>query len=138
MYEEAIRVHPNEPRAYTNLGDTFRDLADIACARAMYQQALKVCPTFSIAHSNLLYLHSFARDVTPEEELAVAREWEKTALLAEERANARLTSKPTAGVFKPLPSFRQCITGVRVRRICVPCVTNLFRSTVCLTRQPPI
>ena len=103
VYEEATRVHPSEPRAYTNLGDTFRDLAEIPSARAMYQQALNVCPTFSIAHSNLLYLHSFARDVKAEEELSVAREWEKTALTVEERASARLASRPTAGVFKPAP-----------------------------------
>lgn len=103
VYEEAIRLHPNEPRAYTNAGDTFRDLADISSAATMYRRALEVCPAFSIACSNLLYLHAFARDVTPEAELAVARSWEQCALTTEEREEARKASSPRGGVFQATP-----------------------------------
>ncbi len=103
VYEEAIRLHPNEPRAYSNLGDTLRDLANIAQAARMYRKALEVCPSFTIAYSNLLYLHAFARDVTPEEELAVARGWEESALSIEERQKAREASSPRGGVFVPSP-----------------------------------
>ncbi len=103
VYEEAIRLHPTEPRAYTNIGDTLRDLADIPAAADMYRKALEVCPGFTIAYSNLLYLHAFARDITPQEELAVARKWEEAALTADERDAARKASSPRGGVFHPSP-----------------------------------
>jgi protein O-GlcNAc transferase len=109
-YREAIALTPADPRAYNNLAEALRDLGDIAGARRTYERALEVAPNCAEAYSNLLYLHAFARDISPEEELERARGWERAMLTPNERANARAAAYASSDVFA-----RQPLTGRKLR-----------------------
>lgn len=102
-YRDAIRLAPLDPRGHNNFGEALRDQGDVAAAAKAYEQALKVAPDSLFAYSNLLYLHAFTNDISPSEELALARGYELKILTPEERQAARSAASPRGGVFQPVP-----------------------------------
>ena len=102
-YRRAIELDPRDAGAFSNLAETLRDMGRIVEAAESYKNALAVRPDFAWAHSNLLYLYAFTREVPPEEELALACQWEERVLSEEERAAARRRASPSSGTFAATP-----------------------------------
>jgi predicted O-linked N-acetylglucosamine transferase (SPINDLY family) len=102
-YRRVVALNPRDPRGYNNLGETLRDQGEPASAARAYEAALAVNPRSPVAFSNLLYLHAFTREITPEGELALARQFESFLLNDEERNTSRAASCPWSGVFPAEP-----------------------------------
>ncbi len=76
LFEQAAALRPADPRYLLNLAEALREQGRIADVVATLQRALEVQPDCALAYSNLLYTHAFTRDITPAEELHLARGWE--------------------------------------------------------------
>jgi predicted O-linked N-acetylglucosamine transferase (SPINDLY family) len=85
----ALAYKPDYYEAQCDLGSNLQDLGRMEEAEASFRRALALKPDFAMAHSNLLYLYAFTRIVSPQAELELAAEWEKTLLSEAERAAAR-------------------------------------------------
>ncbi|MGA3193801.1 MAG: tetratricopeptide repeat protein [Terriglobales bacterium] len=88
-YKRALSIRPDYAEAYYNLGTAYQDLDRLADAIASYEKALELKPTLVAAYSNLLYIHATVRDISPEQEVALARKWEQFALDERARNEAR-------------------------------------------------
>ncbi len=88
-FRGALEIKPDYAEAYSNLGNTLKDLGRLKEAEASYRSALKIKPDYTDAYSNLLYLYAFTRIVSPQTELELASEWEKTLLSKSDRVAAR-------------------------------------------------
>lgn len=102
-YRRVIALNPRDARGYNNLGETLRDQGEPTAASRAYEAALAVDPRNPAAFSNLLYLHAFTRDISPEAELALARQFESFLLTDEERSVARAAACPWTGAFTAEP-----------------------------------
>ena len=51
------RIHPNFADAYSNMGNTLKEMQDIAGAMQCYTRAIQINPAFADAHSNLASVH---------------------------------------------------------------------------------
>ena len=145
VYRRAIQLDPHDPRPHSNLGETLRDQAQPEAAALAYQLAVSANPTFAPAYSNLLYLHAFTRDISPEAELALARNFERSILTLEERAEARAAASPHSRVFQPLPLHNRPLRlGIvsaelgthAVAEFLQPILESLDRSRIHLTLFP--
>jgi len=88
--EQALVIKPNFLKALLGLGTALMSQGNrLDEAIACYKKALAVEPAYMVALSNLLYLHSFVRDISPEEECQLAATWEKRYLSESERAAAQ-------------------------------------------------
>jgi protein O-GlcNAc transferase len=99
-YKKALSIQPDYADAYYNLGTAYQDSDRLGEAIANYQKALHLKPSLVAAYSNLLYIHATVRDISPMQELELARKWEHLAL--DERArnearNRRFVRSPRAG-----------------------------------------
>lgn len=52
-YRQAINIQPKFADAYSNMGNTFRELQDIGGALVCFKKAIELNPTFADAHCNL-------------------------------------------------------------------------------------
>jgi len=148
-YRRVIALNPRDPRGYNNLGETLRDQGEPSIAARAYEAALAVNPRNPVAFSNLLYLHAFTRDIPPESELALARQFESFLLTGEERNTARAASCPWGGAFPAEPlgagvARRRLRVGIvsaelgthAVAEFLEPILANLDRSRFHLTLFP--
>lgn len=85
----ALTVNPAYANGHHILGMVLHDRGEIGAAVESYRQALALDPGSIKALSNLIYLHAFTRDVSPERECEVAATWETVALTEDERIAAR-------------------------------------------------
>ncbi|KAA6459786.1 tetratricopeptide repeat protein [Acidobacteria bacterium AB60] len=88
-FRRAIALRPGYAEAYGNLGTTLQEQGRMPQAAAAYEKAIALKPDYASAFSNLIYLHAFAWDIPPEEQLRIASKWECAALTPEQRAEAR-------------------------------------------------
>ena len=51
------RIHPNFADAYSNMGNTLKEMQDINGALQCYTRAIQINPAFADAHSNLASIH---------------------------------------------------------------------------------
>lgn len=51
------RIHPNFADAYSNMGNTLKEMQDINGAMQCYSRAIQINPAFADAHSNLASIH---------------------------------------------------------------------------------
>ena len=56
-YKEAIRIQPAFADAYSNMGNTLKEMHDIQGAMQCYTRAIQINPAFADAHSNLASVH---------------------------------------------------------------------------------
>lgn len=56
-YKEAIRIQPTFADAYSNMGNTLKEMQDIQAALQCYSRAITINPGFADAHSNLASIH---------------------------------------------------------------------------------
>ena len=56
-YKEAIRISPLFADAWSNMGNTLKEMGDINGALQCYTRAIQINPGFSDAHSNLASIH---------------------------------------------------------------------------------
>lgn len=56
-YKEAIRIQPTFADAYSNMGNTLKEMQDIQGALQCYTRAIQINPAFADAHSNLASIH---------------------------------------------------------------------------------
>ncbi|KAH8314300.1 hypothetical protein KR074_012440 [Drosophila pseudoananassae] len=56
-YKEAIRIQPTFADAYSNMGNTLKELQDVQGALQCYTRAIQINPAFADAHSNLASIH---------------------------------------------------------------------------------
>lgn len=56
-YKEAIRIQPTFADAYSNMGNTLKEMQDVAGALQCYTRAIQINPAFADAHSNLASIH---------------------------------------------------------------------------------
>lgn len=99
-YLHVLALAPTHPGAHNNLAETLKEQGRIEEAASVFTRALHLQPPSLTAFSNLLYLHASTRDIPPEAEANLARQWELAALTPAERAAAR--HRATAGVFPAL------------------------------------
>jgi protein O-GlcNAc transferase len=88
-YRQALSIKPDFVLACNNLGTALQDQGRLDAAAEAYNKALQLDPGFAPAFSNLLYLHSFTRDISPEAECELAANWENAILSEDERTAAR-------------------------------------------------
>ena len=62
-YKEAIRIHPNFADAYSNMGNTLKEMQDINGAMQCYSRAIQINPAFADAHSNLASIYKDSGNV---------------------------------------------------------------------------
>ena len=62
-YKEAIRIHPTFADAYSNMGNTLKEMQDIQGALQCYTRAIQINPAFADAHSNLASIHKDSGNV---------------------------------------------------------------------------
>ena len=75
-YRQAIELAPGFAEAHNNLGSLLRITADISGAIACFRRALALKPDYSVAHGNLAYALSYDPAATPEDLLAIHRDWD--------------------------------------------------------------
>ena len=51
------RIHPTFADAYSNMGNTLKEMQDIQGAISCYTRAIQINPAFADAHSNLASVH---------------------------------------------------------------------------------
>ena len=51
------RIHPNFADAYSNMGNTLKEMQDVNGAMQCYSRAIQINPAFADAHSNLASIH---------------------------------------------------------------------------------
>lgn len=51
------RIHPSFADAYSNMGNTLKEMQDISGAMQCYTRAIQINPAFADAHSNLASIH---------------------------------------------------------------------------------
>ncbi|KAK2505020.1 hypothetical protein MC885_005152 [Smutsia gigantea] len=56
-YKEAIRISPTFADAYSNMGNTLKEMQDVQGALQCYTRAIQINPAFADAHSNLASIH---------------------------------------------------------------------------------
>eukprot|EP00096_Caligus_rogercresseyi_P002006 TRINITY_DN1360_c0_g1_i2.p1 TRINITY_DN1360_c0_g1~~TRINITY_DN1360_c0_g1_i2.p1 ORF type:complete len:659 (+),score=198.35 TRINITY_DN1360_c0_g1_i2:1586-3562(+) len=56
-YKEAIRIQPAFADAYSNMGNTLKEMHDVQGALQCYTRAIQINPAFADAHSNLASVH---------------------------------------------------------------------------------
>ena len=88
-YRRALEINPNFALAHNNLGNALQGLGNLDGAEASYRRAFEIKPDYVEAYSNLLYMHAFARNISPELERNLAANWENIALNESERSVAR-------------------------------------------------
>jgi len=99
-YRRAVELKPDFAIAHNNLGLALHALGQPDTALASYRRALEIRPDFAEVYSNMLYMHAFTRDISPESECALAADWENIALSESERRaahNWRFDHLPRAG-----------------------------------------
>ncbi len=145
IYNRLLALHPEHAGARNNLGEIRKEQGRLAEAAAAYSRVLELQPGFSAAFSNLLYLHAFSRDISPEAERELSTGWEQGALSAAERADARHRALVTSGVFSALPrAGRPLRLGVvsaelgthAVAEFLEPILQQLDRTRIHLTLFP--
>lgn len=52
-----FRIHPNFADAYSNMGNTLKEMQDVQGALHCYTRAIQINPAFADAHSNLASIH---------------------------------------------------------------------------------
>ena len=57
MFSCYFRIHPNFADAYSNMGNTLKEMQDINGALQCYTRAIQINPAFADAHSNLASIH---------------------------------------------------------------------------------
>lgn len=55
--EQAIRIAPTFADAYSNMGNTLKEMGDVNGALQCYTRAIQINPAFADAHSNLASIH---------------------------------------------------------------------------------
>ena len=58
------RIHPTFADAYSNMGNTLKEMQDIQGALQCYTRAIQINPAFADAHSNLASIHKDSGNVT--------------------------------------------------------------------------
>lgn len=56
-YKQAINIQPNFADAYSNMGNTFREMQDISGAVICFTKAIEINPSFADAHCNLASIY---------------------------------------------------------------------------------
>lgn len=51
------RIHPTFADAYSNMGNTLKEMQDVQGAIQCYTRAIQINPAFADAHSNLASVH---------------------------------------------------------------------------------
>lgn len=51
------RIQPSFADAYSNMGNTLKEMQDVQAALQCYQRAISINPSFADAHSNLASIH---------------------------------------------------------------------------------
>ena len=103
QYRRVLALDPTHARAHTNLANTLIYQDKIEEAVASYREAIRCDSDSSTAFSSLLYQCSFTCHLTPEEELALARQWEELALSETQRTAARRRASAASGTFAVTP-----------------------------------
>lgn len=62
-YKEAIRISPSFADAYSNMGNTLKEMGDVSGALQCYTRAIQINPAFADAHSNLASIHKDSGNV---------------------------------------------------------------------------
>ena len=99
-YNKALSIRPDYADAYYNLGAAYQESDRLDEAIASYEKALELKPGLVAAYSNLLYLHATVRNISPTQELELARKWEHFALderARDEARNRKFVRSPRAG-----------------------------------------
>ncbi len=102
-FRRIVELDPLNTAAYAKLGEAYMEMGRLKEARHHFEKALEVSPDYVAAYSNLLFFHASMRDISPEAELALAKNWEKCALSEEERSAARTRRSRMGGAFAARP-----------------------------------
>jgi protein O-GlcNAc transferase len=62
-YKEAIRISPTFADAYSNMGNTLKEMGDVNGALQCYTRAIQINPAFADAQSNLASIHKDAGNI---------------------------------------------------------------------------
>jgi protein O-GlcNAc transferase len=62
-YKQAIAISPNFADAYSNMGNTLKEMQDVQSAMQCYARAIQINPAFADAHSNLASIHKDAGNI---------------------------------------------------------------------------
>lgn len=57
------RIHPTFADAYSNMGNTLKEMQDVQGAIQCYTRAIQINPAFADAHSNLASVHKVCGEV---------------------------------------------------------------------------
>lgn len=55
-----LRISPTFADAYSNMGNTLKEMQDVQGALQCYTRAIQINPAFADAHSNLASIHKVA------------------------------------------------------------------------------
>lgn len=140
-HKKALAIRPDYAEAYYNLGTAYQDLDRLADAIAGYEKALELKPSLVAAYSNLLYIHATVRDISPEQELDLARKWEHFAL--DERArneahNRKFVRSPREGRKLKIGIVSAEIGEHAVAEFLEPLLQTLNRQRCHLTLFPTV
>lgn len=56
-----LRISPTFADAYSNMGNTLKEMQDVQGALQCYTRAIQINPAFADAHSNLASIHKVGR-----------------------------------------------------------------------------
>jgi predicted O-linked N-acetylglucosamine transferase (SPINDLY family) len=102
-YRRVVALNASSSAAYNNLGLAYMEMGALKDARESYERALELSPGSAVSFSGLLFFHASMRDISPEDERALAENWEKCALSEAERLAARTRASKTGGAFVASP-----------------------------------
>jgi predicted O-linked N-acetylglucosamine transferase (SPINDLY family) len=141
-YNKALLFKPDFAEAYSDLGTVLQEQGQLNEAVVCYNKALLFKPNFAVAYSNLIYLHAFAHDISPEALCTFATGWEHIVLDESERIAARnrtFTCLPRAGRRLKLGIVSAEIgPNHPVLEFLQPFLENLNRSRFSLTLYPTV
>jgi protein O-GlcNAc transferase len=102
-YRKAIEIDPHNALAHGNMANALAEQDKVEKALESYAKAIEYARVKNDVFSNMLYMHSAFQFASPEQECALARNWEKVRLQAGERGAARARAPASSGVFSTEP-----------------------------------
>lgn len=75
-FRAAIQIDPNDAETHFKLGNTLKEQGNFAPAIAAYEAAIRAKPDLFAAWQRMIYCHSFSQLVSPQEQLAIARQYD--------------------------------------------------------------
>ncbi|WP_163575912.1 O-linked N-acetylglucosamine transferase, SPINDLY family protein [Halomonas faecis] len=83
IYDQLEKEYPGNAPVYNNLGNLYKDIGQYELSEVYYKKALDVQPNYVMAYSNIFFAKHYNPDVSQQEIIDFAKDWDKHFSLTE-------------------------------------------------------